>query len=811
MRQLCVLFLLSLTVVGTSGPSACAQLPLRFDEHLVMDGYTYSFGIATADLDGDGDLDITSADALPNNDLYWFENDGQGRFQKHFIQMDDPERLERHGIGDIDGDGHLDVVIVKNLIGDLLWFKNSGKPADGKLWKRHVIANRKIPGAYDVALGDYDGDGDLDVAASTWRLSNNFVWFENDGTPAHGQWKMRLIDQLTTETRMIRAADIDDDKDLDLVGTARQAPLVVWYENNKNGAQIEWKKHVIDKTSLEPLHGQIVDMDADGDLDLVMSLGMTYTGNPSAEQVVWYENNGQPAQGIWKKHLIADGYTGSFEACAADIDGDKDVDVVATAWGKDGKVAWFENTGAPSQNWKQHTIKNDWPRANAVRIADLDGDERPDIVAGAERGANEVRWWRNAGPRETLEIGSRRQTFPDAHKAQTAIELMLVDDQAIAYATFQSHNQKVVANDQSVFITYVRQANADYTGQLWRLARSEDGGRSFVTVLEETRATSAPALETDQRDRLFFGHPDFRSGNAYLSRLDSLNVQPVTTTLVGGSAGKYCMALDERRRQICYFAHNGTFHVVGVDGKVLQTTQLLTHGKRAVLMYPHLTLGRNGTLYAAWTTEQRGKYLYRSIHTMKSTDGGASWRTLDGMPLQPPIVADDEGPSTHVTRDDELDVHSWLSAFMAKDDKLHLVYWAETSPERQRYLRFEGVTGKKEVDVARIFCEREMSEPNDSGVFVANRSMRGSPLYFVSTIDDRKRLACLVSRDNGRTWSEFAISDQMFENRIYSIGAARDVTHDGWIVGIFTDVVDGAETYFEPNSGRVYFFRIRAL
>ena len=136
MRQLCVLFLLSLTVVETSGPSACAQLPLRFDEHLVMDGYTYSFGIAIADLDGDGDLDITSADALPNNDLYWFENDGQGRFQKHFIQMDDPERLERHGIGDIDGDGHLDVVIVKNLIGDLLWFKNSGKPADGKLWKR---------------------------------------------------------------------------------------------------------------------------------------------------------------------------------------------------------------------------------------------------------------------------------------------------------------------------------------------------------------------------------------------------------------------------------------------------------------------------------------------------------------------------------------------------------------------------------------------------------------------------------------------------------------------------------------------------
>jgi hypothetical protein len=32
-----------------------------------------------------------------------------------------------------------------------------------------------------------------------------------------------------------------------------------------------------------------------------------------------------------------------------------------------------------------------------VLIVDLDGDGRPDIVAAAERGTNEVRWWRNEG------------------------------------------------------------------------------------------------------------------------------------------------------------------------------------------------------------------------------------------------------------------------------------------------------------------------------------------------------------------------------------------------------------------------------
>ncbi|MEE2638989.1 MAG: VCBS repeat-containing protein [Planctomycetota bacterium] len=406
-------------VIGFATPAASQERgKQRFEERLISDGFTYSFGVDTADLDGDGDLDITAADALPNNHLYWFENRGSAGFKKHFIQKNDPERLERHAIGDIDKDGYPDIVIVKNLVGDLLWFRNSGNPANGKLWTRHVITRQRIPGAYDVALGDFDGDGDLDVAASTWRLSNNFVWFENDGTPADGEWKMRLIDQLQTETRMIRAADIDSDGDLDLVGTARLAPLVAWYENTRSSVpsgtpQIAWKKHVIDQQSRQPIHGEIVDMDQDGDLDLVMSFGMSLSQDPDFEQVAWYENNGQPKRGHWKKHLIASSYSGSFESCTGDIDGDGDLDVVASAWGEEGGVSWFENRGDPRGTWKRHAFKSGWPRANAVKVADLDNDGRLDVLAGAERGANEVRWWRNVGPREGLEIGFRRQLFLD--------------------------------------------------------------------------------------------------------------------------------------------------------------------------------------------------------------------------------------------------------------------------------------------------------------------------------------------------------------------------------------------------------------
>ena len=389
---------------------------LRFSDQLLSDGYGYTFGLAAADLDGDGDLDITNADIRnrSHSTLYWFENDGAGRFRRHVIAQDEPGWFERQAIGDIDRDGHLDVVIVNNLRGEIVWFRNPSG-ATGRTWARRVITLHQ-PHAYDVALGDFDEDGDLDAAASGY-VNNQVCWYENPGAE-QGAWTRRLIDDEMIEARAVSVGDVDGDGRLDIMATAvgkRGLPRaggngsqVAWYRNTGRGDALEWEKQVIEKELRAAVHGHLHDLDLDGDLDVVMAHGMRTDVDPviSRHQVVWYEQV-RKKQGLptWKRHRVA-GLPFAFEANAADLDGDGDQDVVATAWSKGDRVVWFENPGDPRRAWKPHTLRIDFRAANQVIVADLDGDGRPDLAATADDGSRrvkgtlEMRWWRNLGPAE---------------------------------------------------------------------------------------------------------------------------------------------------------------------------------------------------------------------------------------------------------------------------------------------------------------------------------------------------------------------------------------------------------------------------
>ena len=338
---------------------------IRFTERLVSSEFRYAFALSAADLTGSRSLDLVATDA--DRGLYWFENDGAGNFTRHVVHLRTNELLERHAVAD----------------------RQRQRTCS-------YITEGGIPGAYDVAIADLDGDGDLDVAGSGWRISNQFAWFEN----RDGVWVKHIIDDDAPECRAVCAADVNGNGLIDIVGTASKRGEVAWYQNPGNSLDSPWTKHVID-TAPRPIHGHPVDMDGDGDIDLVMALGFDLPkgADPTGtQQIVWYENDGSSGIGPWPKHVISEHFPGAFEAIAADLDGDRQVEVVATAWGDGGRVALFKHRGDPRGSWDMQILKDNWARANMVIVADLDGDGRLDVAACAERGSNELRWWRNEGP-----------------------------------------------------------------------------------------------------------------------------------------------------------------------------------------------------------------------------------------------------------------------------------------------------------------------------------------------------------------------------------------------------------------------------
>lgn len=375
-----------------------------------------------------------------------------------------------------------------------------------------------------------------------------------------------------------------------------------------------------------------------------------------------------------------------------------------------------------------------------------------------------------------------------------------VDDEATGYATFQSHNQKVVFNDRGIFLAYIRSRNEAYSAQEWRLMQSTDNGASFSLVYGGVHATNPPVLETDSKNNLYLIHPDFITGDAYLYRFSATEeyANPAINVLTKGAAGKYAMAIDETRNRLYYMAHNGRFFRLDLDGALLYEALILKDGPHAALQYPSLCVDAAGRLFLGWTTVKHNEYLYWDIHALMSMDQGQTWRRPGGDAVDLPAVSDDTGPAPRISLEDETNYHTWLANMAVHQEKLHFLYLAQTQPARQHYVRYDLATGKEEVRIQPEFKGETLAIKSLDGFF--SSPGEDGPIYCVGSHEGR--VVCLVSRENGAVWHDHAISSETFN--VYALGGCRRLTKSGDIIGAFTDTA----SYTSEGNAKVYFFRI---
>ena len=349
------------------------------------EGQPWITDLLTVDLDGDGWKDVIACDGRLNR-VSWLRQVRRGEFEEQKIgqSVAGPAHLE---VADLDGDGHLDVLVASMgtvppsnaKTGAVVVMVNDGT----QHFTNRVLLENVARVTY-VAAADFNKDGKLDLVVGQFGyLQGEIRWMEN-----RGDWQFTSHSLLDYPgTIHAPAVDYNQDGKLDIVAiVAQDAEEVHGFAGDGTG---KFQDRVLYGSTNKDYGSSglcIADLNKDGLPDIVYTNGDGFDyatpGSRPWHGIQWLENVGG---GKFKFHRVGD-FPGCYSPVVVDLDGDGDNDIVASSGFNDWKdpiavsLMCFENDG--QQHFTPRPLAHAPTHLVVVKAADLYNDGRVELVTG---------------------------------------------------------------------------------------------------------------------------------------------------------------------------------------------------------------------------------------------------------------------------------------------------------------------------------------------------------------------------------------------------------------------------------------------
>lgn len=338
---------------------------------------TLTSSVAAGDLNGDGRPDLTSTNIStvgppPHSgqvSVILQSQSSPGVFggSIEFGVGSDPQKVV---IGDLNGDGFADLVTANNTAASIsILFQNSVSPGT------FLTAKNLGVGAHPtgIAIGDLNGDGHLDIAVADSELS---ILFQNPN--AAGIFLSPM--SLGVNCSSVGIGDFDADGRLDLVATSPDAGNVSILLQSTIGSG-KFLSPLTVVAGFQPIDVAIADLNADGLPDLAIANAGTPDNPATASLSVLLNNLNSPGRFLAATNYATGARSQSI--AVGDLNGDRNVDVAvanAGGLGNAGSVSILLQNPGGLGTFRPAVNQPGTSQPLGVAIADLNGDSLSDIA-----------------------------------------------------------------------------------------------------------------------------------------------------------------------------------------------------------------------------------------------------------------------------------------------------------------------------------------------------------------------------------------------------------------------------------------------